>query len=64
MKCASANSKVSRDIRESWENALGYKQKMLGRLTGKDAVSARQLSLETEARCANALMSAGSEGRR
>ena len=27
--------------------SLAYKQKMLGRLTGKDAVSARQLSLET-----------------
>ncbi len=27
--------------------SLAYKQKMLNRLTGKDAVSARQLSLET-----------------
>ena len=27
--------------------SLAYKQKMLDRLTGKDAVSARQLSLET-----------------
>ena len=42
--------------------SLAFKQKMMARLTGKDAVSARQLALETGLRQQNALaVAAGGE---
>ena len=43
--CRTSGARSDDDVTRPFSPA--YKQKMLGRLTGKDAISARQLSLET-----------------